>query len=393
MLMTFPPTADSSKAFANAVHLHGPLADALLLGGTSVVAFLLIRLWNPDEAGFALLAAVMMALANVVNHPHFAHSYQLFYGSWQQARGAAGLPVALRWRWWLSGVAVPLVLALLLGFAAWRWSHGDGFWMAASLSVMGALVGWHYVKQGYGMAMVDAALKRRYWSPVGRRALLWNAYACWGTAWLFANTSAVGSLFWGFFGISFEVPMELVAMAALLTLGTTVWCTVSVTRNLKSHLQAESSLRWQQLPLSGLLAYGVTLYLWTLFAWADPAYALVIPFFHSLQYMTVVWRYKRNEAADDGSKPGDPFHGLLRFTGIGLAIGALGFWLLPGIVDYAMSGAIPFKTEGPMIAIACAWIFINVHHYFIDNVLWRQGNPNVARFLFGHGAAAQRPTT
>jgi hypothetical protein len=34
------------------------------------------------------------------------------------------------------------------------------------------------------------------------------------------------------------------------------------------------------------------------------------------------------------------------------------------------------------LSIACAWIFINVHHYFIDNVLWRQGNPKVKQFLF-----------
>ena len=27
-------------------------------------------------------------------------------------------------------------------------------------------------------------------------------------------------------------------------------------------------------------------------------------------------------------------------------------------------------------------IFINVHHYFLDNVMWRRGNPEVAKYLF-----------
>jgi hypothetical protein len=38
------------------------------------------------------------------------------------------------------------------------------------------------------------------------------------------------------------------------------------------------------------------------------------------------------------------------------------------------------------IALACAWLFINIHHYLLDNVMWRKGNPSVAKHLFGHEA-------
>lgn len=30
------------------------------------------------------------------------------------------------------------------------------------------------------------------------------------------------------------------------------------------------------------------------------------------------------------------------------------------------------------------WIFINVHHYFLDNVIWRAENPETRQHLFAH---------
>jgi len=28
-------------------------------------------------------------------------------------------------------------------------------------------------------------------------------------------------------------------------------------------------------------------------------------------------------------------------------------------------------------------VFVNVHHYFTDNVIWRSQNPETRRYLFG----------
>ena len=67
-------------------HLFGPASDVLLLGGASVLAFLVLQVVAVEGEGLSMLAWVMLALANVVNHPHFAHSYQLFYGAWPQLR-------------------------------------------------------------------------------------------------------------------------------------------------------------------------------------------------------------------------------------------------------------------------------------------------------------------
>ena len=45
-------------------------------------------------------------------------------------------------------------------------------------------------------------------------------------------------------------------------------------------------------------------------------------------------------------------------------------WLYGPVVDFLFIG----------------WTFINIHHYFIDNVIWRRDNPEARRYLFGSGA-------
>ena len=37
---------------------------------------------------------------------------------------------------------------------------------------------------------------------------------------------------------------------------------------------------------------------------------------------------------------------------------------------------------GPSLFLFAFYIFINIHHYFLDNVMWRRGNPDVQQYLF-----------
>ena len=361
--------------------LHGPWLDMLLLGGASVIAYVLIVLLDPTTTQTVVLGGVMMVLANFVNHPHFAHSYQIFYGSWRDVRSCE-MPSSLRARWYLAGVVLPATLAVWLAVAGWRWMEGDTWLMGVSLNLMGALVGWHYVKQGFGMAMMDAALKKKFWTPAARQALLWNAYACWLAAWVLINSSRGGQAYWGIFGIGLTVPPVIVIAACLVVVLTTLWAALAALRSLGRWPLRQH--RWHELPISGLAAYFVTLYLWTVFSWVNPAYMLVIPFFHSVQYLAVVWRYKQNEILAHNNLAGKS---MARFWAIGFLLGALGFWLVPVAIDFAHSGYLPNVSNPgqPALAIGAFWIFINVHHYLIDNVLWRQGNPKVNQYLFNAG--------
>lgn len=354
--------------------LFGPWADVLLLGAGSLIAMIVLRVLHPGLDTIAQMAIVGLVLANFVNHPHFAYSYQIFYGSWSEVRAGRMAP-DLRRRWWLAGGIIPCVLALGLTGCAWAASQGNFKPMAVALIMMSILVGWHYVKQGFGMAMVDAALKKCYWPPATRRALLINAYVCWGAAWtVAASMTTVNSQYWGMTSIRLEIPPLLVTGACVLAAATTIWCTLHLVRCWRQW--QEKGLRWRQLPVAGLVAYVTTLYFWLGLLSQEPAFAVFIPLFHSLQYLTVVARYKANEAKRIAGVS------LISFASNGVLLGAAGFWLLPGLADFIHTGKIPRFDGAPYFFIAAFWIFINVHHYFIDNVLWRQGNPKVKQFLF-----------
>lgn len=355
--------------------LFGPWADVLLLGGGSLLALAVLSAMDLDADSIVTLSAVMLVLANFVNHPHFAFSYQMFYGSWEEVKLGA-MPADLRRRWWLAGVIAPVLLALGLLVGAILSMRGEGFLLGSMLTLMGLLVGWHYVKQGFGMAMVDAALKKRYWPAEARRALLYNAYACWGAAWTIGNSTALARELWGVLAIEYRVPGAIVVASCALAVLTTAWCGLAVSRCMREWRAQQ--LGWKQMPVAGFVAYIITLYVWLGVIGSEPAFLLVIPFFHSLQYLTVVSRYKINEAHAYQWRPTR----LAAFVITGVVLGALGFWLLPGLGDYLRTGQVPVLGQGVALAVACAWIFINVHHYLIDNVLWRQGNPKVKRFLF-----------
>ncbi|MBZ9693564.1 MULTISPECIES: hypothetical protein [unclassified Mesorhizobium] len=154
--------------------------------------------------------------------------------------------------------------------------------------------------------------------------------------------------------------------------------------------------RWTRnggsLPYNGIIAYSASLYLWILIVRTNPLWLLVVPALHSLQYLAVVWRYQSNverDARDAEKIPqsrilsilGPAYRvRLLEFISAGLLLGGLGFWLIPT----ALTAIVPYDREvlGSSLFFFIVLIFINVHHYFLDNVMWRRGNPEVSRYLF-----------
>ena len=59
-------------------------------------------------------------------------------------------------------------------------------------------------------------------------------------------------------------------------------------------------------------------------------------------------------------------------------------WLVFEFVPDAMDSRLgTFDAWGMSFFITAAMLFINIHHYFIDNVLWRFKDPHVRAYLLG----------
>jgi hypothetical protein len=344
-------------------HLYSAMTDFLILGGGSILGLFAIRAFIGSDRDYALLLS--LAFANIINNPHFANSYQIFYRNFRNK--LTKYPAELRWRYAVAGIAVPIALALfftstiyfetprLLGFGA---------------NCMFFLVGWHYSKQGYGMAMVDAALKRSFFSQNEKNALLYNAYSTWIFAWALTNylLSESGSSYFGISYFSLALPISIVGVLGVISSLTTI----NVAWQLRKRYAGGKPIAW-----NGIFAYVVSLYVWLLVK--DPIVLLWIPLFHSLQYLAVVWRFELNRTNQEPStlRPSIKF-GL--FIALGMLMGYIGFWLLPQwLNDHVNYSKAIF---GGSLFLYVFWIFINVHHYFLDTVMWRRGNPDVQKYLF-----------
>lgn len=343
-------------------YLFGPSVDFLCFGGSSLILVPLLFL-QPTDSNREMLATIMLLLANVINHPHFAHSYQIFYRDFYYRCFSADFSRALRAQNVIAGIVIPLILIVFL-LASFFMDSARMLGFVASTMVF--VVGWHYVKQGYGLLMIDASLKKIPFHPSDKRALLINCYAVWFLSWLLVNLRSKEQTLWGISYFSLEIPPAVrlaFVLGTIVTSALALWTLV---------------LRWRasgELPCNGIVAYAVSLYGWLLFADLNPFWLLIVPALHSIQYLAVAWRFQTNL-----EKVRSAIHEkeTVKFVILGIGFGFVGFWVIPVLLDYFA----PYNKRefGNTAALFAFWAFINIHHYFLDSVLWRRDNPDL-RFL------------
>ena len=361
-------------------YLFHPIVDFLCLGGGSLLLFVLLAIFIPLEAATPAASVITLGLANLINHPHFAHSYQIFYQNFWQKISKSNPSKNLRIRYVVAGLIVPTTLA---GFFSTSMGMNDAQMLSYGANIMLFFVGWHYVKQGYGMLIVDSVLKRKFFVDWEKKILLVNAYTCWIFFWLLTNWTISEQNIWGLKSSAFSIPIGILysgGMVAAVTTGLTV-----------SMLSRKRLIEKSLLPFNGLVAYFTSLYIWMALR-IDPFFLFFVPVFHSLQYLVVVWRYQYNKTCfstvnNPSSEIGTHTSSsttlwkFVRFVAVGLGLGYLGFWGLPQFFD----ATILYNRTifGGTAFMFIFWIFINIHHYFMDNVIWRRENPDTRRFLFG----------
>lgn len=359
-------------------HVHSACVDFLTLGGGSLVVMgALAAFWPRDDAARAALASTALVLAFFLTYPHVAHSYQIFYRDFMAKAFAPDSVLASRYR--LAGVLVPAFMAVFFAFVLLQ---GDVALLGIAGNVTLLASGWHYAKQGFGILMLDAARKRVRFSARERRRLLWNTHLVWVTFWLLINDTLAPQEMWGITYYLIDVP-EFLRSAML---GLVAVSALAVGCDLLRKWRTEGAL-----PFNGLVAYAATVYAWVLIGRFDPVLLLVVPLFHAIQYLSVVWRYRLNvEEAEANARPPaahraasrfrSPWVGLARFAVAGAVLGAAGFWGAPAAADALAH--YDRAVFGATLFFFIAWTFVGIHHAVMDNVIWRRENPESRRYLF-----------
>lgn len=369
--------APRRRGGAPAHHLFAPLTDFLLVGGAS--AALLPPAWLLRDAGreaiLPALGSLAILLATLINYPHFAHSYQILYEGFGRRIFDSGASLRRRLRYLWAGIVGPAAIAAVLLAAFWS---EDLRALGHAANAMLFLVGWHYVKQGYGILLVLSARRGTAYGDSERDWFKRNGYAVWIYSWMALNRGVHESAVLGVTVRTLDLPDVLVSAAGAVAVATTTAVAGMLVRRV--------ALRGQPISVNGLVGYGSALYLWVVARYTDPLFALFVPVFHSLQYLLCVWRYRLNKAAIESQASADaPTPRALRggrlcaFVLAGTALGWLGFVGLPDLLQQTI--APDPAVFGPSVFAFLFFVWINVHHYLIDNVIWRRDDETVRYLL------------
>ena len=355
----------------------GRLAEFFLVGGVTPLLFLLSwllrRAFDLDPTEYAV-GFLMFHAAFVINDPHFAVTYLLFYKDTKARAFGDVWTRPQRLRYLVAGFVVPLILG---GVAIVGLATRSAFVLSLIIRLMFFLVGWHYVKQGFGVFTVLAARRGVRFAPRERIVVLAHCFSGWAYAWASPadpgrEVEEKGVVYTTLAHPAWlEHVTHVVFLATLLPLA---WVLVQKWR------------REGRLPiLTPLTALLCSIWSWSIYSSIDPLVRYVIPALHSVQYLYFVWLLKGNEARE---REGPPWFERSARTRLGmLAVTAIGLgWLLfhgaPTALDEALGprGGVTTEDLGPTPYFAALFAFVNIHHYFMDTVLWRRENPET-RYL------------
>jgi hypothetical protein len=353
--------------------------EIMLVGGATLVLFPLAWLLRKgvglDDSELAIGFLTFYG-AFVINDPHFAVTYLLFYKDFRKRAGAAS--ASQRIRYLLAGVIVPAALALWAIGAMVAHSAQALGWM---IQLMFLLVGWHYVKQGFGVLTVLSARRDVRFTRLERVVVLAHCFAGWAYAWASPADPGKQVEEQGLVFTTLAHPLGLERFTQIvffLSALALIWVLVKKWRT-EARLPPLA-------PLCGLL---VTVWLWTVYSSVDPLMRYVIPALHSIQYLYFVWLLTRNKARASEGPPlfGRPARVQLGFLSV-IAVG-LGWILLRGAPSFLDAMFISPRAKrldaagglGPTPFLAVLFAFVNIHHYFMDTVIWRRDNPETRYLL------------
>jgi len=366
-----------------------PWADALCLGAVSIGLFLLWAALDLDLTSSNTLRKLVF-LNFLINAPHFMASYKLLYGSAEMRRQYPGVT------WWTP---VVLVLWSILGLAVFR-EHRvvlEALFGAAVVSLS-----WHYTGQVWGMMASFAHINGLGFARRERllvRANLWTVTAfhiVWAVIMVRKIFEPRGA--WGGTPLlSAAQGVELYRFVAVAALASSLLGFTALVLFAR---------RTGRIPPARVWIPWIAVHLWYVLLYREPAALFWVQNAHALQYLMFPMRAEMNRrefsaawaVADAGSAAGTtaaaPAPGDL--SGRGRAWWMARWYVLVTIAGVGVFAGLPWVARSLAAGVGLAHLpweltiisFVNLHHYFIDGVIWKIRNPKVRRTLFAHLSVA-----
>ncbi len=326
--------------------VNGPV-DFLLVGGISILMCLIVALLRHRVQAHHLATAAF-GLMWVCNWPHFtASGYRLY----RSRENIAQYPV--------TAIVLPLVLL--------------GAMVASIMSPMRIapyyiklLILWspfHFSGQTLGVSLIYA---HRAGFRIGQCERTLLAWFIFGTFIAGSARAEVALTRHSYFGISYPTLGLPSYVADVATVGMWVCGIAFLAFVVRWMLVARRPLPWI------VLLPAVTQFVWFIPGSHVPGYYEFVPFFHSLQYLLIVWAMQLKEKLDEQSLTPSRHYVVtesLRWGGLNIAIGIGLFWLVPHVLA--------FTGLNIQLLLGVVGATIQMHHFFVDGVIWKLRNPKV----------------
>lgn len=340
-----------------------PFVDFLCVGGLSLIVF--VPLLLSGRSDLVLIGAGAQAwVATAINMPHFMASYRLVYRSRESI---------LRHRW--ASIYVPAILLLYTAVAIWE-AQSSPVLVIVLITVSSAYLAWHYTGQVWGMmasyAYLDGVKFEKTERALVRTSL--RILLAWHLTW--------------FLYTQLRDPSKVRPAYLLLSAGTVIAFVLGVAGLILMRR------RTGRIPPARALVAWIALFVWYAVMARDPKAIFWIQIAHALQYLAFPIRVEINHTN------AQPEHSARRFTlhMVAYAVGLLAVSVVVAQIVPATAMSVVgniFGEEPSRAAPVLILMFINIHHYFTDGVIWKISNPEVRKELFAHvqpatGAKAAR---
>ena len=314
----------------------------------------MVPLLMTGRTDLVLLGAGAQAwLATAINMPHFMASYRLVYGS----------RTMIRSHMW-AAVYLPVLLLVYMGTALWyaQWSQDL---VTILITISSLYLAWHYTGQVWGMMATFAFLRDQPYDTAERRLIRSSLriLLAWHIAWfLHTQLRDASRLDWVYQGAT-----AATAVAFLLgALG--LW---------------RQARRTGRPPAPLAVVAWLSIFVWYAVMARDPKALFWVQIAHAIQYLAFPLRMELNQAE------ARPQHSPAR-TAVHMGLYAVGLLivsvLMAQVVPVSLMGVVGrvFGEDPGRAAPILILMFINIHHYFTDGVLWKISNPSVRKQLFAH---------
>jgi hypothetical protein len=333
--------------------IFNPTLDFLFVGGLSVIVF--VPLLLSGRTDLVMIGAGAQAwVATAINMPHFMASYRMIYRSRE---------MILRHKW--ASIYVPIILLVSVIAAVWEAQYAHPVGVVIIVTVSSAYLAWHYTGQVWGMMASYAYLGGTRFEKAERLLIRTSLriLLAWHVAW--------------FLYTQLRDPSKVRPVYLILSAGTLVAFVLGMVGLVKMRN------RTGKLPPARALVAWFAIFVWYAMMARDPKAIFWIQIAHAVQYLAFPIRVEINRTSVAPSHTAGRVAMHMAFYGIGLL--AVSYFIAQVVPFAAMSAvANVFGEEPGRVAPILILMFLNIHHYFTDGVMWKISNPEVRRELFMH---------